>query len=300
MTVIAKELPAETASGSAFLALMPGIFVVLWSTGFIGAKYGLPYAEPLTFLTLRFSLVAAVMLVVSLLRGAAWPASWRALGHTALVGILIQATYLGGVFYAIAHGISAGMAALIAGLQPLVTAGLAGALLGEAVAARQWLGFALGLVGLVLVLWGRVAVDAHHLAALAAVIAAPFGMALGTLYQKRFCAAVDLGSATVIQNATAGLLMLVLALASETMHIDWQIDFVLALIWLCLVLSLGATMLLLFLLRRGAASRIASLFYLVPPVTACMAYALFGETLGTTALVGMAVTALGVALVVRG
>lgn len=300
MTVIAKDLPAETASSTRFLALMPGIFVILWSTGFIGAKYGLPYAEPLTFLTLRFFLVAAIMLVVSLMRGAVWPASWRALGHTALVGILIQATYLGGVFYAIAHGISAGMAALIAGLQPLITAALAGALLGEAVAARQWLGFVLGLVGLVLVLWGRVSVDAHHLAALSAVIAAPLGMAFGTLYQKRFCAAVDLGSATVIQNATAGLLMLVLAFASETMHIDWQTDFVLALVWLCLVLSLGATMLLLFLLRRGAASRIASLFYLVPPVTACMAYALFGETLGTTALVGMAVTAIGVALVNRG
>src|SRR6266851_2941963 len=244
MSVIAKApvirtAVIRTATGSGFLSLMPGLFVVLWSTGFIGAKFGLPYAEPLTFLALRFSLVAAIMLVASLALGAAWPVGWRDIGHIALVGILIQATYLGGVFYGIAHGVAAG-------------------------------------------------------------VAAPFGMTAGTLYQKRFCAAVDLRSATVIQNATAGLLMLGLALASETMHIEWRGEFVLALFWLCLVLSVGATMLLLFLLRRGAASRIGSLFYLVPPVTAFMAYLLFGETLGATALVGMAVTALAVALVNRG
>jgi drug/metabolite transporter (DMT)-like permease len=300
MSVIAKAPATRTEAGSGLLSLMPGLFVVLWSTGFIGAKYGLPYAEPLTFLALRFSLVAAIMLVASLALGAAWPVGWRNIGHIALVGIFIQATYLGGVFYGIAHGVSAGIAGLIAGLQPLITAALVGIALGEMVTSRQWLGIALGLVGLVLVLWGRIVLDLHHFAALAAVIAAPFGMTLGTLYQKRFCTAVDLRSATVIQNATAGLVMLALALASETMHIEWRVEFVLALFWLCLVLSVGATMLLLFLLRRGAASRIGSLFYLVPPVTAFMAYLLFGETLGTTALVGMAVTALAVALVNRG
>ena len=299
MTVIAKDPTPGTATGPGFLALMPGLFVVLWSTGFIAAKYGLPDAEPLTFLALRFVLVAILMLVMSLGLGAAWPANWREAGHIALVGILIQATYLGGVFYAIAHGVSAGTAALIVGLQPLITASLVGLLLGEVVTARQWLGVVLGFVGLVLVLWGRVAVDLQHVAALTTVIAAPFGMSFGTLYQKRFCASVDLRSATVIQNATAGLLMLLLALASETMHVEWHLEFVLALFWLCLVLSVGATMLLLFLLRRGAASRIAGLFYLVPPVTALMAYLLFGETLGATALVGMAVTAIAVALVNR-
>ena len=299
MSVIAKAPVIRTAAGSSFLSLMPGLFVVLWSTGFIGAKYGLPYAEPLTFLALRFAIVAALMLAASLALGAAWPASLRAIGHIALVGVFIQATYLGGVFYGIGHGVSAGIAGLIAGLQPLITAALVGSVLGEAVAPRQWVGLVLGLVGLVLVLWGRLALDLHHLAALAAVVAAPFGMTLGTLYQKRFCVAVDLRSATVIQNATAGLLMLVLALAGETMHIEWRIEFVLALFWLCLVLSVGATTLLLFLLRRGAASHIGSLFYLVPPLTAFMAYLLFGETLGPTALIGMAVTALAVALVNR-
>jgi drug/metabolite transporter (DMT)-like permease len=253
MSVIAKTPATRTAIGPGLLSLMPGLFVVLWSTGFIGAKYGLPYAEPLTFLALRFFLVAAIMLVASLALGAAWPIGWRNLGHIALVGIFIQAIYLGGVFYGIAHGVSAGIAGLIAGLQPLITAALVGIALGETVTPRQWLGIALGLVGLVLVLWGRIAFDLHHLAALATVVAAPFGMTFGTLYQKRFCTAVDLRSATVIQNATAGLVMLILALASETMHIEWRVEFVLALFWLCLVLSVGATMLLLFLLRRGAA-----------------------------------------------
>ena len=300
MSVIAQPPATRTEAASGLLSLMPGLFVVLWSTGFIGAKYGLPYAEPLTFLALRFSLVAAIMLVASLVLGAAWPVGWRNIGHIALVGVFIQATYLGGVFYGIAHGVSAGIAGLIAGLQPLITAALVGIVLGEVVTSRQWFGIALGLVGLVLVLWGRIALDIHHLVALAAVVAAPFGMTFGTLYQKRFCTAVDLRSATVIQNATAGLVMLALALASESMHIEWQAEFVLALFWLCLVLSVGATMLLLFLLRRGAASRIGSLFYLVPPMTAFMAYLLFGETLGATALLGMAVTALAVALVNRG
>jgi drug/metabolite transporter (DMT)-like permease len=300
MAIVIKEPAIKIAAGPQWLSLMPGLFVVLWSTGFIGAKYGLPYAEPLTFLTVRFFLVAAIMLIASIVLGARWPTRWRDVGHTALVGIFIQATYLGGVFYAMAHGVSAGLAALIVGLQPLITASLVGALLGERVSARQWLGLVLGLVGLVLVLWGRLTFDLPHLAGLAAAVAAPFGMAFGTLYQKRFCAAVDLCSATVIQNATAGLLMLVLALVGETMHIEWRIEFIAALAWLCLVLSVGATMLLLFLLRRGAASRIASLFYLVPPVTAFMAYLLFGETLGPAALVGMAVTAFGVALVNRG
>src|SRR3954471_18795464 len=196
MSAIRQPPATRTVAAAGPFSMMPGLFVVLWSTGFIGAKYGLPYAEPLTFLALRFGLVAAIMLVASLLLGAAWPLGWRNVGHIALVGIFIQATYLGGVFYGIAHGISAGVAGLIAGLQPLITAALVGIVLGEVVTARQWLGIALGLVGLVLVLWGRITLDLHHLAALAAVVAAPFGMTFGTLYQKRFCVAVDLRSAT--------------------------------------------------------------------------------------------------------
>jgi drug/metabolite transporter (DMT)-like permease len=279
---------------------MPALFVLLWSTGFIGAKYGLPYAEPLTFLALRFGIVAAVMLAVSLLGRAAWPSDWRAAGHTAIVGLLIQAIYLGGVYFAISRGMSVGLSVLIVGLQPVLTAVLAGLFLGEILSLRQWLGFVLGLAGIALVVWDKLSFDVGHLAALASNTAALFGMTVGTLYQKRFCARNDLRSATVIQNATAGLAVVILALCFETMHIAWRVEFVAALAWLCLVLSIGTMLLFFVLLRRGAASRIASLFYLVPPVAAFMAYLLFGETLGLAALAGMALTVAGVALVNRG
>jgi drug/metabolite transporter (DMT)-like permease len=300
MTAIVKDPAAPPATETVWLSLMPGLFVVLWSTGFIGAKFGLPYAEPLTFLALRFGIVAGLMLAVSLATGAAWPRTWRTAGHSAVVGLLIQAVYLGGVYYGIAHGISAGLSALIVGLQPVLTAAVARSVLGETVAPRQWLGVALGFAGVILVVWSKLAFDAGHLAAFLTTALALLGMTAGTLYQKRFCPVIDLRSATFIQNLAAGLAVLGLALCLETMHITWRIEFVAALTWLCLVLSVVTMMLFLFILRRGAAARIASLFYLVPPVTAFMAYLLFGETLGATALVGMAFTAVGVALVNRG
>jgi drug/metabolite transporter (DMT)-like permease len=298
MTVIAKDQATSHPAGSLWLPMMPGLFVVLWSTGFIGAKYGLPYAEPLTFLALRFGIVAALMLVVSIVSGAPWPASWRQVGHNAVVGILIQGTYLGGVYFAIAHGISAGMSALIVGLQPVLTAALAGLVLGEVVRPRQWAGVALGFVGVVLVVWSKIAIQTGQIAGLAACVAALLGITGGTLYQKRFGGG-DLRTAAVVQNAAPFLALLIVASVGETMRVDWRLELVLALAWLCIVLSIGAFSLFLFLLRRGAASRITSLFYLVPPVTAFMAYLLFGETLGAAALGGMALTAVGVALVNR-
>lgn len=279
---------------------MPALFVVLWSTGFVGAKFGLPYAEPLTLLALRFGGVALVMLPVSLAVGAAWPATWREAGHAAFVGLLIQGIYLGGVFFAIAHGISVGLSALIVGLQPALTAALSSLFLGETVSPRQWLGVALGFAGVLLVVWSKLNFDKQHLAGLVTTIMALCGMTVGTLYQKRFCARVDLCTATVIQNLSGGLAVLLLALLFETLHVTWRVQLVAALAWLCLVLSIGTMLLFLFILRRGAAARVASLFYLVPPVTAFMAYLLFGETLGATALAGMGFTVIGVALVNRG
>jgi drug/metabolite transporter (DMT)-like permease len=300
MTATVKDSAATSPIGSAWLSVMPGLFVVFWSTGFIGAKFGLPYAEPLTFLALRFGIVAAIMLAVALASGAVWPATLRTVGHTAIVGLLIQATYLGGVYYGIAHGMSAGLSALIVSLQPVLTAAVARPILGEIISPRQWVGVTLGFAGVVLVVWSKLVFDADHVVGFITTAVALFGMTAGTLYQKRFCSSVDLRSATVIQNAVAGLAVLCLALLLETMHIAWRIEFVAALSWLCLVLSIGTMMLFLFILRRGAAARIASLFYLVPPVTAFMAYLLFGETLAATALAGMAFTAAGVALVTRG
>lgn len=282
-----------------WLALTPALFVVLWSTGFVGGKLGLPYAGPMSFLTLRFACVSLFMLAVSFATGAAWPKDWREAGHIAVVGLLLQGIYLGGVFVGIANGVSAGFSALIVGLQPALTAAFAGPLLGERMTPRQWLGFAVGILGVGLVAASKPDTAGASLFGAAATVAALFGITLGTLYQKRFCGRMDLRTGTVIQNAVAGGVMLCAGAAFETFHVEWSGRFVFALLWLCLVLSVGATLLLFALLRHGAAGRVASLFYLVPPVTALMAFLLFGERLGPPALGGMALAAIGVALVNR-
>lgn len=279
---------------------MPAIFVVLWATGFIASKAGLPFAEPMTFLLARFSMVAAAMLAVAIVARAPWPASWGEAGHIAVVGLLMHGCYLGGVFAAIFHGMPSGLTALIVGLQPILTATIVGPLLGDRVSKRQWLGLVLGLVGVGLVLWHKLAIDSTGLVALGFAALALVGITIGTLYQKRFCAFVDLRTGGVIQYAAAALAVSFFAWHFETMHIEWTPQFIAALAWLSLPLSLGAVSLLYVLIRRGAAAKVASLFYLVPPVTALMAWLLFNETLGPLALAGMAVTAVGVALVQRG
>lgn len=278
---------------------MPALFVLLWSTGFIGAKLGLPYAEPLTFLSLRMALVVGLLLLLALIGRAPWPTDRATVGHNAVAGLLLHAGYLGGVFNAIHLGMSAGLVALIVGLQPVLTALAAAVLLKERVTPLQWLGFALGLVGVALVVGGRVAVAGMTPAAFALATVALVSISAGTLYQKRYCGSMDFRTGGVIQYSMAGLVLLVLAMATETMHIDWSGEFVFALLWLCLVLSVGAVSLLYCLIKRGEAARVSSLFYLTPPVTALMAFALFGETLSRTAMAGMALTAVAVALVLR-
>lgn len=274
----------------------PALFVLLWSTGFIGARLGLPHAEPLTFLALRYALAASLLVLVALAMKAPWPRTWREVGHYAVAGILVHGLYLGGVFVAIGLGVEAGVSALIVGLQPLLTAALAGTLLGEQVSRRQWLGLVLGLGGVGLVLAGKLGHGTGTLLGSLACIVALFGITAGTLYQKRYCAGMDLRTGNVVQFLAAGLVTAPLALLFETSVIDWTFDFVFALLWLVLVLSLGAISLLYLLIRRGAASQVASLFFLVPPCTALLAWPLFGETLGPLALAGMALTATGVAL----
>lgn len=285
---------------------MPGLFVLLWSTGFIGAKYGLPYVEPFTFLLLRFAIVVALLLPVALVTRAPWPRRWVDVGHVAVTGLLVHAVYLGGVFAAIDLGVPAGLAALIVGLQPLLTATLVGPLLGERVRPRQWLGFMLGLAGVFMVLGEKLGgAEGGSLfqgfggGGIVLTLAALIGITAGTLYQKRFCQALDLRTGTVIQYAAATAAMAAVAPLFETMRIQWTGDFVFALTWLVVVLSLGAISLLMMLIRRGEAARTAGLFYLVPPCTALVAYLLFDERLGLLALAGMAIAAAGVALVVR-
>ena len=275
----------------------PFLFVLLWSTGFIGAKFGLPYAEPVTFLCVRYLLVIAVMGGVALATRAPWPHAPRQWLHIGVTGLLVHATYLGGVFMAISHGLPAGIASLVVGLQPLLTALGAGALLGEKVLPRQWAGLVLGFGGVGLVVSHKVAAAASApelTAMLAPVLVALVGITAGTLYQKRFCPAFDLRTGSVIQFVPCLIVSALVASQTETMAITWSGQFVFALGWLVLVLSVGAISLLNLLIRSGSAVNVASLFYLTPPTTALIAWGVFGETLTGLALAGMAITVFGV------
>ncbi len=278
---------------------VPGLFVLLWSSGFIGAKLGLPYAEPLTFLSLRFACVLLIMLPLVLAMRAPWPSSPHKALHIAIAGALIHAGYLGGVFSAIHHGMSAGVVALIVGIQPLLTAAVAGRMLGEHVTPRQWTGLALGISGVALVVWQNMSLQGLTPGSLALAVIALSSITFGTLYQKRYCPSFDARSGSVIQFTAALVMLLPLAWATETMRIEWTGEFVFALGWLVLVMSVGAITLLFRLIARGAATRVASLFYLTPAITALMAYLVFGETLTSLALIGMAIAIAGVAMINR-
>jgi drug/metabolite transporter (DMT)-like permease len=274
----------------------PGFFVVLWATGFIGAKRGLPYAEPLTFLALRMGTVVVLLGAILSLTRPKWPRA-RGLAHSAVTGVMVHGLGLGGVFVAIQNGLSAGMVALVMSLQPALTSTIANRWLGERVRLIQWVGLALGLFGIYLVVRDRATVGGAMPLAWLANAVGLLGITVGTLYQKRFGGGIDWRPALCVQYAAAGLLFAFGAAAFETRVVDWTPQFVFALGWLVLVLSVGAVWLLYFLLRRAAATRVASLFYLTPPVTALMAWALFDERLAPLALLGMAVCVLGVFLV---
>jgi drug/metabolite transporter (DMT)-like permease len=283
---------------AAYAALaVPTLFVVLWSTGFIGAKLGLPHAEPLTFLAVRFLLTAAIITIVAVIARAPWPRDPRTLVHLAVAGCLLNTVYLGCVYVAISRGIGAGTSALIVSLQPLLIAAVAGPLLGERISGRQWAGLTLGLLGCGLVVWPKLGTGEGDGIGLSLCVVGLLGIAAGTLYQKRFCQGMDLRSGSAVQFWVSAVTTSVGALAFESLHIAWAPEFVVALLWLVVVLSLGAITLLYMLIRRGAASRVAALFFLVPPTTAAMAWAMFGETLTAIQLAGMALAAMGVALV---
>lgn len=277
----------------------PTLFVLLWSTGFIGAKYGLPYAEPFSFLALRLLIACALLAPAIVLLKKPWPTRPQ-IRHAAVAGVLLHASYLGGVFWAIKAGMPAAVAALIVGLQPICTAVLARAVLGEEVGVRRWLGLTLGLGGVVLVVGSRMqtGIGDVSLPALFSTLVALTGITLGTVYQKRFGGETPLLSGTLVQYAASGTVLAVLALTLETRTFSWTPTFIFALAWLVLVLSFGAVLLLLWLLGRSEALSVSSLFYLVPVVTALEAFFLFGERLGGAAYSGMLVAVLGVALVV--
>ena len=277
----------------------PVVFVILWSTGFIGARYGLPFIEPLTFLAVRMVLVVVLMAAIALISSARFP-SRPEIGHSIAAGAMVHGLGLGGVFMAISQGVPAGISALIMGLQPILTTTIANRFMGETVTRIQWLGVALGLVGVVLVLHDRDIVMAGSALGWFANFLSLIGITLGTLYQKRHCGGIDWRTGNLVQYFAAGILFTIGSFAFETRVIDWSGELIFALAWLVLVLSIAAVGLMYWLIRRSAATGFASLFYLVPAVTALFAYILFGERLDALSIFGMLICALGVVLVNRG
>ncbi len=282
-------------TSSAAIRFAPLLFVVLWSTGFIGAKYGLPHAEPLSFLLVRYLLVVSLMTLIALVTRAPWPKDGRQWFHIGVAGLLVHAIYLGGVFVAISKGLPAGVTSLVVGIQPLLTAVGAGWLLNETVLKRQWAGLVLGFVGVTMVVSGKLG-SGFQLDALWPALAALAGITAGTLYQKRFCPSFDWRTGAIAQFLPTAIATGVVVAVAGNFRVEWVPDFIFALAWLVLVLSLGAISLLNMLIRRGTAVNLASLFYLVPPCTALIAWLLFDERLAGMALAGMALAVWGVYL----
>lgn len=280
---------------------VPALFVWLWSTGFIGAKYGLPFAEPFTLLLIRMLLTLVLLAGLAWIMKTRWP-GWRGAGHLAVTGMLVHGFYLGGVYYAIQDGMASGIVSLIVGLQPLVTAAAAVVFLKESVSRRQWIGLALGLAGVALVLLEKFGVSGSDSMyspwSLLWAVFALAGISIGTVYQKRYGTNADLVAGSLIQFSAAAALFAVGAFALETREVEWSLQLQLSMAWLVVGLSIGAVLLLMWLIRQGAASQVASLFYLVPPVTALEAFLLFDERLGALAITGGLTAIVGVALVV--
>lgn len=287
------------------VTIAPALFVLIWSTGWIVAKYAAPHADPLSFLALRFACAFALMAMIALISRAEWPRERRGYAHAMLSGVLLHTIYLGGVWWAIAHGLPAGVSALIAAIQPLMTAGLSARLAGETIRPIQATGIALGFLGVLGVLGPKLAgVTTAELGSLIGPIlvnvVAMIGVTLGTFYQKRHIASGDLRVVSTLQYAGAFLAILPLAILLEPMRIDFAaIETWLALAWSVIPLSLGAIGLMLMMIRRGAVSKVAALIYLIPPTAALEAWLMFGETLGVSQIAFMALAATGVYLATR-
>ena len=287
------------ADGATLLRAMPAVFVLIWSTGFVVARFGMPYAPPLGFLTLRYALSIAAFLLWVWWAGASWPQGQRQWLHLSVSGVLMHAGYLGGVWIAVKGGLGAGLAALVVGLQPLLTAIWVSAR-GSAhhVNERQWVGLALGLAGLVLVVWHRLQLGEASAGNVAAAVFALLCITAGTLYQKRWVEPCDVRTANTVQLLAALFVTAPLAWLEDG-PVQWHPELIGAMVWSVLALTLGGSSLLYLLIQRGAATAVSSLMYLVPPTTALMAWALFDETLGWAVLAGLGLAAAGVALVVR-
>jgi len=278
--------------------LAPYLFVFLWSTGFVGAKYGLPYADPFIFLSVRIFIAAGILFVAARFMHTQIALSRSEISKSALIGLFLHAFYLGGVFFAISKGVSAGVAAVITSLQPVFVSILAVKVLGEKLRWSQFAGLVTGLIGVALVL-GPTFDSSVSTVGIAAVFVALLGSTSATLMQKKFGAGIPMLAGTAYQYLAAGLILGIAAFATGGTRIELTPKFAGAMIWLVFALSVGAILLLLRLLNNGSAASVSSLFYLVPPATALEAYVLFGEKVNTQGFLGIGITALGVWLVIR-
>lgn len=299
MTTLRLALPAPSTLARITGLALPLLFIAMWSSGYVVGKLAVPYAGPFTLLAIRFGLASLVLLIVALAARAPWPASRRQFGHLVVVGLLIQALQFSGLYTALKLGVSAGESALIVGTMPVFTALGAACVFGERLGAKQWLGMAGGVCGVVLVVWHKLGTGSAGLGAYVAAMVALAGITLGTLYQKKFCAGMDLRTGGFVQLAVAALVALPLSLYLEGFDVRWTPAMVFASGWLAVVNSIGATSLLFLMMRKGEASKVASLFYLIPGVTALMAFAVLGETLTAMALAGFLATAGAVYLCTR-
>lgn len=299
---MSNNSPIAASHQPAWLSPIPIFFVLLWSTGFIVAKFGLPFAPPLTFLILRCSCVLLVLVPCVLLWKAPWP-KLAGIGHIAVAGLLLQAGYLSGVWCAIKLGMPAGLSALIVGMQPILTAAAA-PLIGEKVRPRQWLGLLFGLTGVALVVAAKITLVGLSALSIGFCVMALFSITAGTMYQKRFCPRFDLRTGTIIQFAATVLVLLPVAMLFEDFSLPlstvaWTPRFIGALLWSVFALSIGAIFLLFKLLRRSDATQVTSLLYLTPPTTAVMAWIMFGEAFSLLGMLGMVVAVIGVIFVVK-
>ena len=283
--------------GIAFSKFAPALFVVLWSTGFVGAKYGLPFADPFIFLAVRILIAALILFAVASLMSSPIKIGASAIGRSSLIGFFLHACYLGGVFFSISKGLPAGVAAVVTSLQPVLVSLLAVKILREPLRVKQIVGLILGLVGVFLVLGPTFEQDIP-ISGVIGIVVALIGSTTATLLQKKIGSDVPLISGTAYQYLASGLVLAIAAVATGGTHIQWSGKFIAAFIWLIAVLSVGAILLLLWLLNTGSAASVSSLFYLIPPSTALEAFFLFGEKVNTQGFLGIGITALGVWLVI--
>lgn len=295
---MSSPLPSKTKT-PLWIICAPGLFVLFWASGFPAVKFGLNYIEPFTMLAARSTLNVLVVAAILPFVRVNWPRNWRSVGHIAVAGFLLQFAYLGAMFVALGEGVSQGLAALVAGMQPLLTAMLVGRWLGERITAIQWVGFLLGFGGLAAVMSERMTIGSGTALGFGVIALTPFLITAGSLYQKRFCAEMDLRAGMIIQHSVAAVACFGTALLLETREIIWGWELSFTLAWLVFFLSIAATNLYYFMLRRGEAARVSGLFYLTPPTAVVLGYLTYGETFGLVAIAGFIVAALGVALISR-